>query len=1000
MRRFFPKLKQAAWLSAALVMAPTAQADIASTPVIGGMINSSAILKDQVFGGLQFSTRATRDLTLFTVAGLSLDSYILTLPLDAKVKARVVGQLSNPAYAIPLGYFLHTFYDRYTGSDARIVEGDQFKAYLQTQYSQAQLAQWQHDLFSLDDGSQASTTTEETATAEKLEDTSHHHNGLTVNREMIAALVVVYDALVEIDDWRKQDYLPDHYRYLSNSPEDKALVAKIQPIVIGFFEQLAPTLAPGDTRAAIETVIADHAPDAQNKVNNKAQAVTITLIDFVRLNVLKNYRQFSMSQTRIDTYGDWLEAQFDDNPQQLVAFLTARVNRPLAVQIVVDGLQQGMMEGLVTPGHPYLQTAYGDHLAGLKRAQQFSPANPPSGEQHRTWLKALASDPKAHQALLADKHYLPFFKALYRDYEPAIVDIGVASTPTISVRNLPIVKTGAAVAGAQGTGIPNFHFVARDEDRAYYFFGNDALALDKLLAQNKVPTMFERLDHLTTLNCNAQYDWHAHVSYDGLVNLGLGEAMRDYGEKRCVRELSMRSQVEQKAQALRLQLIDDIRQYQQIHGIWFYTKVTLGWRIEENLRQLAALSEQGMPDFTLIYNPWPDHFAHFTGPLADEIIAPTGELNRLDYWLSQITAVYQEAGVYSRTLWGMAGDHGLAPVYHTLNPEITVFEQLKARYGHEIVVKKISSDEGEGPKITHALNPPSMQNIDVVVASTAGGNLMFDFFNARQGWAVQPVYQDLIAWRPQAAPADFAIDLVDEISTQLADSLDYLALRQSHCDTQVCQVRLVGYRDGKRRDELVMRQGERLYYGVLSLSTAKANAVTFAKDKSPILLALREANPYLPQPTAVQLRARDAELDRCLVKADPAQPNTWCDSQSWRELTRYSAKPDAVNQIAQLYAEDRAGTINLFPQAGIGFNTKVPGRHAGEHYLEKDAFLGFWGAPLGNAIQPIGIAENGSLAPTLYEYLTGECVQVGKHHWGYPSLLQYLSISPMNVDSH
>ncbi len=123
-----------------------------------------------------------------------------------------------------------------------------------------------------------------------------------------------------------------------------------------------------------------------------------------------------------------------------------------------------------------------------------------------------------------------------------------------------------------------------------------------------------------------------------------------------------------------------------------------------------------------------DHFAHFTGPFSDEILMPTGELNRLDYWLTQISDVYQSANVYDRTLWGMAGDHGLAPVYYSLNPEKQVFETLQAELDYPLVIKKISSDEGEGPKITNALNYESNKEVDVVVASTAGGNFMMDFF--------------------------------------------------------------------------------------------------------------------------------------------------------------------------------------------------------------------------------------------------------------------------------
>lgn len=97
-------------------------------------------------------------------------------------------------------------------------------------------------------------------------------------------------------------------------------------------------------------------------------------------------------------------------------------------------------------------------------------------------------------------------------------------------------------------------------------------------------------------------------------------------------------------------------------------------------------------------------------------------------------------------------------------------------------------------------------------------------------------------------------------------------------------------------------------------------------------------------------------------------------------------------QLAKLYAESRAGTINLFPRDGIGYNTKVPGRHAGESYLEKDAFIGFWGTPIGDNVTPLITEENGSLAPTLFEYLTGEKVIINQNGWGYPSLLNRLDI--------
>ncbi len=55
-----------------------------------------------------------------------------------------------------------------------------------------------------------------------------------------------------------------------------------------------------------------------------------------------------------------------------------------------------------------------------------------------------------------------------------------------------------------------------------------------------------------------------------------------------------------------------------------------------------------MSDYALIYIPWPDHFSHFKGPFSDEIMSPTGELNRMDYWLGRITDVYEELRMFMK----------------------------------------------------------------------------------------------------------------------------------------------------------------------------------------------------------------------------------------------------------------------------------------------------------------------------------------------------------------
>ncbi|WP_135458872.1 alkaline phosphatase family protein [Vibrio echinoideorum] len=951
-------------LSLVAVSAPSI-ADISTTPVIGGVFSSSEVLKNQVLSSLSYSAKFTRDAALFTIGGVTLDAYILALPLDAKTKARVIAQLSNPSYSIPLGYFLYSYYDRYSGLGSE----DVFKAYLSTVYDDKALKGFEHSLYYV--GEEAISEHQEPDTSTEA---TGHHEGIRIDEQFIANMVVIYDALFEIGVWQDMDTLPDSYTYLTNSPEDLAIIAQIQPIIVDLIGKAGQGMDDGDMKSAMLAIAEDGKAENADKPNNKAQALTITLIDFVRLNLLKAYRQFVYKEERAVALDDWMQQAFSDQPNTLIQFLESQQNKRFAVQVTVDGLQQGLIEGLVDEGSPFISVAYQNHKNRTQYKPQLEKVIEPEHQQQVRFMETLS------EQTYRDPHYLPFFKKLYQEHRDNISRVGISSTPTISVRNLPIIKTGAKVSGSGGTGIPNFHFVDREIDRAYYFFGNDALQLDVLMANNKVQTMFDRLDYLKTLNCNAQYDWNAHTTYDGLVNLGLGESLRDYGEKRCVKELQERSEVEVVLRNKRAALIQDIEAYQSISGFDFFTRYSKKAQVKQAITQFAELDGKGMPDYTLVYNPWPDHFAHFTGPFSDEILMPTGELNRLDYWIRQIEATYRSAGVYDKTLWGMAGDHGLTPVFYALNPEKQVFEGLQADLDYPIVVKKISSDEGEGPKITNALSYPSSKAIDVVVASTAGGNFMMDFFNSSQGWQVQPVYQELKLWSPIAAPAGQSIDVIDQIARRLPESLDYMVVRESECDQQRCAVRVIGNRDLERVDELITREGDKLFYESLEA------------NRTPVLLNTQELNPYLNSPSESDFALYSQLVEQCINRAVKVDVITWCSSAEWTSLTQLTPRPDSVNQLANIYLEDRAGTINLFPKAGIGFNTKVPGRHAGEDYLEKDAFIGFWGAPIGGESEPLKIEANGSLAPTLFEYLTGEPVVAGENGWGFPSLLNQLDV--------
>lgn len=955
-------------LSLAVISAPSI-ADTSTTPVIGGVFSSSEVLKNQVLSSLTYSATLTRDAALFTIGGVTLDAYILALPLDAKTKARVIAQLSNPTYSIPLGYFLYSYYDRYSGLGSE----DVFKGYLSTVYDDEALKGFEHSLYHVGDEPVSEHKEPDTST-----EATGHHEGIRIDEHFIANMVVIYDALFEIGVWQDMDILPDSYTYLTNSPEDLAIIAQIQPIIVELIDKTASGMDEGDMKSAMLAIAEDGKPENADKPNNKAQALTITLIDFVRLNLLKAYRQFVFKEEREEALDEWMQQAFSEQPDALIQFLESQQHKRFAVQVTVDGLQQGLIEGLVDENTPFISVAYQNHKNRAQYKPQLEKVIEPQHQQQVRFMEVLS------EQTYRDPHYLPFFKNLYQEHRDNISRVGISSTPTISVRNLPIIKTGAKVSGQGGTGIPNFHFVDREIDRAYYFFGNDALQLDVLMADNKVQTMFDRLDYLKTLNCNAQYDWNAHTTYDGLVNLGLGESLRDYGEKRCVKELQERSEVEVTLREKRAALIKDIEAYQTISGFDFFTKYSKKVQVKQAITQFAELDGKGMPDYTLVYNPWPDHFAHFTGPFSDEILMPTGELNRLDYWIRQIEATYRSAGVYDKTLWGMAGDHGLTPVFYALNPEKQVFEGLQAELDYPIVVKKISSDEGEGPKITNALSYPSSKDIDVVVASTAGGNFMMDFFNSSQGWQVQPIYQELKQWTPLAAPEGERIDAIAQIVQRLPESLDYMVVRESACDQHSCAVRVIGNRDLKRVDELITREGDKLFYESLDA------------NRPPILLNTQTLNPYLAAPSKADFLQYSKLVEKCINRAIKEDVTTWCSSSQWTELTQPTPRPDSVNQLANIYLEDRAGTINLFPKAGIGYNTKVPGRHAGEDYLEKDAFLGFWGTPIGENSQPLKIEANGSLAPTLFEYLTGEPVVAGENGWGFPSLLNKLDIPKNN----
>ena len=73
----------------------------------------------------------------------------------------------------------------------------------------------------------------------------------------------------------------------------------------------------------------------------------------------------------------------------------------------------------------------------------------------------------------------------------------------------------------------------------------------------------------------------------------------------------------------------------------------------------------------------------------------------------------------------MAGDHGLAPVKYALNPEKAVFGSLQEE-GYEMLINKISSDEGEDCAKANSVSTNEASKICILVWSVYT-NLRMDY---------------------------------------------------------------------------------------------------------------------------------------------------------------------------------------------------------------------------------------------------------------------------------
>lgn len=702
------------------------------------------------------------------------------------------------------------------------------------------------------------------------------------------------------------------------------------------------------------------------KDDDRIEAMSVSIVDFAGIFTFSHYQMFAKRFAYEEVMKNKLQAQFKDGlGDELWNSLNDELyNKKYGVQIIVDGLQGHLVEALVSgdPKHPLIQNIVDEH----KNQDRFKPKNIPfhlGGNSELKFLEAVADGDVDTKKL----NYLNFFKSLYKNHNNGIVKSGISTTPTVSVRNLPLIQTGGVVIGKNGgTAIPTFHYLEREQEQAYYFWGNDALMLDDITKKAGMKTLFQRMPDKFHMNCAATYETGANWSISPILNVAIGEKMRDFGEVICLQELEERADVENKIRKAKLELLSLGQKIKERRFGNEEDKKRHVRKAQKLIDEIAEFGSDGMPELLVMYEPWPDHFGHFTGPFGDQIVSPTGELNRLDYWIQRVEKAYKEANIYDRTMFSMSGDHGLTPTRYLIKAEKQIFDGM-IKDGIPVKQWKISSDEGEGPKIRNHLNKEKVRGYDVMTASTGGGNFQIELFvDQDENWKRQPVFDEAKAIKLIGGNV---VDIPHEIVTRLQDTLDYGAIRESKSDYKNSATHLFAQRDGKRVDEILYRRADKLFYKA-SYNLLETN--TFSKwDYAPNNLE-RANHKVLHQ--------------KCMVEAKFADVSSWCDEKEWRHLTSYTNRPDSVVQLAHLFDIEYSGTIHLFSNPYIGFNSIVPGRHAGELFHEKDAFLAVWGSMV-KVPQKIRSRQITASAPTLYEYLSGKKAVAGEDGWGDESLL-------------
>lgn len=799
-------------------------------------------------------------------------------------------------------------------------------------------------------------------------------------RKHVSVALRAFDALfLQVKPGAIEQGLPLHQRYDAASYERiKALVRELADEYLGPADDSAGRQSEKDQyQAMLREIVGDE---------QRLSALVEFFTDFIRQLSDSWLESFAERQHRKEARLAWVEDCLNGNRLYEIAdYARSRSERRLVVHVVVDGLQGKLLEGLAQlssgdrrgPG-----AAYVEELVRIHQSHQMDPASyrsrmPPG--LGRDVVELVRKAPNRPEYLENFKQYVFGPQA-----QAVVVNVATVDTPTISVRNLPVVQTGHAVPGRFGTGIPNFSYIDRRTGRGWYFWGSDALHLGRIFhnREDEIPqaqkrdgpgaqTLFERLWRYNTVSCMASVDAGALEKLAAEVGLAVGTLKRNYMEKVLVASLRRRAEMEKMLNERRMWLGEHRNLSHSFLGALLFDAADLK-KFHEHARFLAEHEDEGLPDVLLWYNPWPDHFAHGEGPFSDALVGYQGEFDRLDFYLGRVIGVYEslqtadgQSTYAARTLFGLVSDHGMAYTPQQVSTDKLLFQAMHEG-GIKIKYQKLTADEGELPVIRGRNDALPTRPFDAVVGSTAGGSYVIDLFDAEglrgndAAWQRHPDYHQLRRYRLLSGQT---IDWIEQLKTRLSGAMDLAVVREygpsadQRWPPDVQSVVRI----------ITPDRGEARIWRVGTPAARRGRTVRYRYEpiggKDPLDLAGSVRDYLMPQDGPSVAEAREAIRRRIDAREG-------CDDDSWREVLSYTLRPDVVYQLSHLYDTDRAGTINVFPARHVGMNSGVAGRHAGETFEEKNGTQVYFGAGLKRG--SLQTARNGSLPVTLYHWLVGD----------------------------